>query len=216
MSADGWIIPLARLPLHKTGGKNRNPVITRCLKGQLGRARAPPARLRRLLSSANVLHSWPQPVPGCQTRFPGPPGDPWAPGAGAIVRARRKSCERGRGGHAGKSTHILRTAVPGSAGLRLQARSQGSGVRSASTQVLHSGAPLRVGTTPGTPCSWGILLRSRKGERGIRAGGGQKAAWPQGPGNRSSRFSARTPGSRRWRPEAARCPNRRSSVDRPG
>lgn len=55
MSADGGIIPPARLPLHQTGSKNRNPVITRSFQGQLG----PRTRVRRLLAAANVLRSWP-------------------------------------------------------------------------------------------------------------------------------------------------------------
>lgn len=63
MSADGWIIPLARLPLHKTGSNNKNPVITRFLEGQLGprtrfHSSAQTDSHERFPSAANVLHSW--------------------------------------------------------------------------------------------------------------------------------------------------------------
>lgn len=49
---------------------------------------------------------------------------------------------------------------------------------------VHSRA-CDVVTTPWTPCSWGILLRSWEWERGTRAAlpaRGQKAAWPRGSG----------------------------------
>lgn len=97
MSADGWIIPLARLPLHKTGSNNKNPVITRFLEGQLGprtrfHSSAQTDRMSAFLSAANVLHSWLHMFGAAKGHFLGPPRDPGTPGAGAIVRPRRKFC----------------------------------------------------------------------------------------------------------------------------
>lgn len=124
--------------------------------------------------------------------------------------------------HAGKSTHAARTTVRGCGST---VTGQGSEVAGRDgSRRRHAGAAFscsqvqRADTTARrTPCSWGILLRAGSGSGGTRAAGDKRRPGPRARATQAPGSTPAPPGSRRWRPGAARCSNRRSSVElRPG